>query len=89
MKEIAKFEKVSFEQFKKDVKEHFGNTIYKFQTEEGIREAYDNIKLPVRATKGSAGYDFKCPCNIILHKGQSFVIPTGIRVRASIQPFIT
>lgn len=81
MKKIAKFEKVSFEQFKKDIEKCFGNTVYKFQSEEGIHEVYDNIKLPTRATKGSAGYDFKCPINLLLHKGQPIVIPTGIRVK--------
>ena len=81
MKKIAKFEKVSFEQFKKDVEKCFGNTVYKFQTEEGIRDVYDQIELPTRATKGSAGYDFRCPCNIMLHKGNQIVIPTGIRVK--------
>ena len=81
MKKIAKFEKVSFEQFKKDVEKYFGNTVYKFQTEEGVREVYDNIELPKRATRGSAGYDFKCPCNLLLYKGQPVVIPTGIRAK--------
>lgn len=81
MKKIAKFEKVSFEQFKKDVEKCFGNTVYKFQTEEGIRKVYDSIELPKRATKGSAGYDFKCPFNLLLHKGQPVIIPTGIRVK--------
>lgn len=81
MKRIAKFEKVSFEQFKKDIEKCFGNTIYQFKTENGIREVYDNIELPTRATKGSAGYDFKCPVNILLHKGQPIIIPTGIRVK--------
>ena len=81
MKKIAVFEKVSFEQFKKDIEKCFGNTVYKFQTEEGIREVYDSIELPKRATKGSAGYDFKCPTNLLLHKGQPIVIPTGIRAK--------
>ena len=81
MKKIAKFEKVSFEQFKKDVEKCFENTVYKFQTEEGIREVYDKIELPTRATKGSAGYDFKCPLNLLLHKDNPIVIPTGIRVK--------
>lgn len=81
MKKIAKFEKISFEQFKKDIEKCFGNTVYKLQTEEGIREVYNSIELPKRATKGSAGYDFKCPINLLLHKGQPIVIPTGIRVK--------
>ena len=49
MKKVAKFEKVSFEQFKSS----FDNL-----NEEKIKEMYEKIKLPKRATKGSAGYDF-------------------------------
>ena len=45
MQRIAKFEKVSFEQFKKDWQgEHPQDT------EEVIREIYDGIRLPKRAT---------------------------------------
>lgn len=78
MKQIAKFEKVSFEQFKKDIEKCFDN---KYKSEEDIREIYDQIELPTRATKGSAGYDFKCPLSLLLHKGQPVVIPTGIRAK--------
>lgn len=42
---------------------------------------YNNIKLPKRATTGSAGYDFYSPVNFILAPGKSIKIPTGIRVR--------
>ena len=78
MKKIAKFEKVSFEQFKKDIDKHFENRNY---SESDIRSFYDEIQLPTRATKGSAGYDFKCPISLLLHKGQYVVVPTGIRVK--------
>ena len=78
MKQIAKFEKVSFEQFKKDVEKAFEN---RYKTDEEIREIYDAIELPARATKGSAGYDFKCPFKLLLHKEQPVLIPTGIRAK--------
>ena len=39
---------------------------------------YDSIKLPVRATKGSAGYDFFLPYNIVIPAGESLVITTGV-----------
>ena len=55
MKRIAKFHKVSWEQFRKDWVDTFGE-----QPEEKIREIYEGIKLPKRATRGSAGYDFFC-----------------------------
>ena len=41
---------------------------------------YDNIIIPKRATKGSAGYDFYIPFDITLAPGQTAKIPTGIRV---------
>ena len=52
MKRIAKFHKVSPEQFKKDWIDTFG-----LDEEANIEEIYENIKLPRRATAGSAGYD--------------------------------
>lgn len=45
------------------------------------REAYDSIKLPIRATDGSAGYDFHTPFNVAFREGQSTTIPTGIRCK--------
>lgn len=75
---MIKFEKVSFEQFEKDFKK-----IYDGRdniTEDKLREIYDNIKLPSRATKGSAGYDFFAPFNIGMAKGLYTTIPTGVRV---------
>ena len=70
MKKVAKFEKVSFEQFKSS----FDNL-----EENVIKEMYENIKLPKRATKGSAGYDFYAPFDIELKPGETIKIPTGVR----------
>ncbi|MBR5005306.1 MAG: dUTP diphosphatase [Erysipelotrichaceae bacterium] len=75
MKRIAKFEKVSYEQFEKDFIDCFG------ETSENIREIYDEIKLPKRATTGSAGYDYYSPVDITLKPGETVKIPTGIRCR--------
>lgn len=55
MKRIAKFEKVSFEEFMKAIED-----IYPDWDENYIRRVYDDIVLPKRATSGSAGYDFLC-----------------------------
>lgn len=74
MQKIARFEKVSYEQFKKSFEDLFGNV---FDT----KEIYDNIKLPKRATIGSAGYDFFSPININLECGKTIKMPTGIRVK--------
>jgi len=39
------------------------------------------INLPKRATKGSAGYDYFAPVDIVLKPGETTKIPTGIRCR--------
>lgn len=75
MKRVAKFEKVSEEQFRKDWIETFGET-----DEESLARIYDTIKLPKRATACSAGYDFFTPLHIILEPGKTIKIPTGVRV---------
>lgn len=74
-KRIAEFNKVSYEQFTTDFK-----NIFKLSEDE-IKYIYDNIKLPKRATVGSAGYDFYSPINIIIAPGETILIPTGIRVK--------
>ncbi len=76
MKRIAKFEKVSLEIFLNTVKDDFPE-----YTEEDIRDMYESIELPTRATKGSAGYDFHAPFAFSLPAGSTIKIPTGIRVQ--------
>lgn len=75
MKRIAKFHKVSFEQFCEGWQGEFpGFPI------EAIRGIYEEIHLPRRATRGSAGYDFFSPVDFTLKPGETIKIPTGIRV---------
>ena len=74
MKKIAKFHKVSFDEFEKAWKGEFPEA-----KEEEIKAVYEELKLPKRATRGSAGYDFYTPFNIILKPGETVKIPTGIR----------
>lgn len=76
MNKIARFEKVSFTQFKEDWIKTCGEA-----EEEKIREIYDNIKLPKRATKGSAGYDIFAPVDINIGHNTYKNIPTGIRCK--------
>ena len=76
MNKIAKFEKVSFQQFKKDYIDCFNE-----ESDDKIKEIYDNIKLPKRATKGSAGHDFYSPISFELKPNEIIKIPTGIRVK--------
>ena len=49
-------------------------------TEDQIKALYEEIKLPKRATAGSAGYDFYAPVTLTLKPGETVKIPTGIRV---------
>lgn len=77
MKRIARFEKVSIEQFMEGWGDCFGadpDTIQKG------RQAYGELELPKRATSGSAGYDFFAPLAITLKPGETIKLPTGIRV---------
>ncbi len=39
------------------------------------------VEIPVRATKGSAGYDIKTPVDIDLEPGESLTVETGLRCR--------
>jgi len=71
MKKVAKFEKVSFEQFAE---------AYADMDSQIVRNMYDELKVPKRATTGSAGYDFFCPMDLTIAPGATVKIPTGIRV---------
>ena len=74
MEKIAQFYKVSEEQFINDWRAATGSSI------EEAKSVYANIRLPRRATKGSAGYDFFAPESFTLVPHETILIPTGIRV---------
>ncbi len=76
MERIAKFETVTRSRFVSDFTKTFED-----MSEEAAEKAYDRITLPVRATKGSAGYDFRSTKDFSLAPGETIMIPTGIRVR--------
>ena len=67
MKRIAKFHKVSLEQFMEGWKDTFGEQY----TEDQIKALYEEIKLPKRATAGSAGYDFYAPDDFVIEPGKT------------------
>ncbi len=71
MQKVAKFSKVSFEQFNEGWQDAFGQAVE--------RDKYDALKLPTRATVGSAGYDFFSPLTFTLEPGETIKVPTGIR----------
>lgn len=74
MFKIAEFYKVSEAQFKLACEE-------RAITLETETEALDRVQLPLRATSGSAGYDFSTPFAFYLNPGESIEIPTGIRAK--------
>lgn len=71
MENITKFEKVSISQYSKDLEKNNFKEL----------NSYEDIKLPKRATKGSAGYDFYLPFDLILKPNETILIPTGIRCK--------
>lgn len=82
MRNVAKFEKVTYAQF-------FNSFIDTFQIthsdDEKIKSEIENIYkdliLPKRATTGSAGYDFKSPVDFTLKPKETIKMPTGIRCK--------
>lgn len=82
-----KFEKISKEQWYKDGKIYFGE-INKDKTgffmnlmDNAKEDYYNELKIPRRATKGSAGYDFYAPFNITIPANGVVQFPTGIKCR--------
>lgn len=82
MRNVAKFEKVSYTQF-------FNSFIDTFQIAKSddekikseIERIYKDLILPRRATTGSAGYDFKSPVDFTLKPKETIKVPTGIRCK--------
>lgn len=63
---MRKFEKISYEQFKNDIKDE--------------KALYDSYSIPKRSTKYSAGYDFESLFDFTIKPGDNLLIPTGIKV---------
>ena len=78
-KRVARFEKVTYRQFEKDWIDAFNVPELNMSTRRNIKDIYDAITLPKRATKGSAGYDFVSPLTFTLKPGETIKIPTGCK----------
>ena len=76
---VAKFEKVTWGQYCDSKKWDPASVL----TEASRTKEYDDLKLPRRATKGSAGYDFFAPFDFSLEPGETIKIPTGIKAKIS------
>ena len=62
---MRKFEKISYEQFTKDIKKN--------------KKLYSEYKIPKRSTKTSAGYDFFAIEDFTIKPNEIKKIPTGIK----------
>ena len=69
-----KFEKISYEQYIRDAVDIFCD--------------YDEIKLPIRATAYSAGYDIFSVRSFSLGPNESILIPTGIKMMIDSDKFL-
>lgn len=70
---VGKFEKISLKQWHKDYGDDsvgLSNKIFE-----------DTIKIPTRATVGSAGYDIITPFDIDLQPNESMKVPTGLKCK--------
>lgn len=70
---VANFKKISKERFIKSYVETFKSSVREAE------QAYIDLKLPERATVGSAGYDFFSPLDFTLKPNETILIPSGIR----------
>ena len=76
MQRVAQYFKVSEENFIQALRDDFPQ-----YSETEAKKIYESVKLPQRATKGSAGYDFYAPFSFRLVPGETIKIPTGIRAK--------
>lgn len=70
---VGRLEKVSKDQFASDL-----NNINP-KMNEALDSIYDDLRTPMRATVGSAGYDFFAPFGFRLQPGETILIPTGFK----------
>ena len=71
---MRKFEIISINQFNKDFKD--------------TDTKYEDIIIPKRSTKFSAGYDFYMPYDLTIKKNEVVLIPTGIKVMLNPDEFL-
>ena len=76
---IMHFEKITREQWVKDMVNLYHLEPPTEENLEKINKLYDGIKLPKRATKYSAGYDFYASGDGVIPTEHAGIIPTGIR----------
>ena len=77
MRRVARFYKISRERW---IEDHCsmgdGQGLY---SREAAEKIYEELRLPKRATRGSAGYDIYSPIDFELAPGEEIKIATGMR----------
>ena len=68
------FEKISFDQFKIDVKDNIN--------------LYNELVMPSRSTKHSAGYDFHAIEDFEINPGETLKIPLGVKAKMMEDEFL-
>jgi len=61
------FERIKYEQFKKDIGDD--------------KNLYEEMRLPVRGTSAAAGYDLPLLFDVVLQPGEIKKIPTGLKAK--------
>ena len=66
--------------FKTSIEEYINKILmyYNDMSNEEIKKSYNNIVMPKRKTKFSAGYDISCPIDITIQPNEVKLIPTGL-----------
>ena len=69
---MAKFEKISFDEFSKVFAQEF-------ESEAKLKESYNTFRLPLHMTETSAGHDFHTVVPFAIPPGVMKLIPTGVK----------
>lgn len=72
-----RFEKVEYENFSRDMRKW--HPLLKDSRDSYLAKILNAVQMPSRATRGSAGYDFRIPISVKIPSGGKVVIPSGIR----------
>ncbi len=68
-----------FEKVKKDIFAQEIRSLGNLGIHVNADKAYENVKIPERSTRASAGYDICTPIDITIPAGEKRIVPTGIK----------
>ena len=85
---MNKFEKIKAQTFRNWLNLNRGSIESQSSIEEKVDWMINKMPLPVRATKGSAGYDLIAPYDIVIPPHGEAVIPTGLKIKLEEDKFL-